>query len=204
MKKNRLFVLGLVTVFVALVSLTFVSSTWAKYTTTQSGQDGARVAYWGFTQPAVITIDLFDGTYTNVAANDTANVIAPGTTKTQTITFESNQSKNPEVAYKVDYVFNTDGSSTTALDLNQNFYWTLKIGSDEVQKYQTLALLKQAVEEMSEAQVNPGVGYSNTFVIGWEWLYSGPAGDATDTAMGNATTTENVNIVITMTAEQID
>ena len=32
MKKNKLFIAGLVTVFVALVSLTLVSSTWAKYT----------------------------------------------------------------------------------------------------------------------------------------------------------------------------
>lgn len=49
MKKNKFFMLGIVTVLVAVLSLTFVSSTFAKYTSSGSAEDTARVAKWGVT-----------------------------------------------------------------------------------------------------------------------------------------------------------
>lgn len=77
MRKNKLFVLGIFTVMVALVSLSLVSNTWARYTSTVSDSDSARVAKWGWeyagdsaTSAAIdlthaspaITIDLFKTT----------------------------------------------------------------------------------------------------------------------------------------------
>lgn len=48
MRKNRLFVLGIITMFIAILSLTLVSGTMARYTSTVSGSDEARVAKWAF------------------------------------------------------------------------------------------------------------------------------------------------------------
>ena len=67
MKKNKFFMLGIITVFVAILSLTFVSSTFARYTSQVSGTDSARVAIWKWsftedvqgTQSSLATIDLF-------------------------------------------------------------------------------------------------------------------------------------------------
>ena len=41
MKKNKIFTLGLVITFVFVVSLTLVSGTFAKYTSTVTGNDSA-------------------------------------------------------------------------------------------------------------------------------------------------------------------
>ena len=69
MKRNKLFILGICTVMVALVSLSLVSGTWAKYTSTVSGSSAARVAKW-------------DVVYTDNAATATS-----GAKNSQTINF---------------------------------------------------------------------------------------------------------------------
>ena len=84
MKKNRLFMLGLVTVFVAVLSLTLVSSTFARYTSTVTGGDSARVAKWEweFTGDVVgtdhtetlTTVDLFKVAVFELTENGTGNV----------------------------------------------------------------------------------------------------------------------------------
>ena len=96
MKKNKIFTLGLAIAFVFVLSLTLVSGTFAKYTSTVTGKDSAAVAKWAFqygnNEGALTDIDLvstkeisfnlFDtildtngDTETDVAANK----IAPGT-----------------------------------------------------------------------------------------------------------------------------
>ena len=84
MKKNRILIAGVITAFVALITLSLVSGTWAKYTSKVQGSDTARVAKWSFNyngaalNSETITIDLFKDNYdgTVVAAN---KVVAPGT-----------------------------------------------------------------------------------------------------------------------------
>ena len=65
MKKNKLFLLGLFVVFAAVLSLSLVSNTLAKYTTSDSGSDTARVAKWGVTVSAsgdeTAVLDTADG-----------------------------------------------------------------------------------------------------------------------------------------------
>ena len=98
MKKNRLFVLGIITMFVAILSLTLVSGTMARYTSSVSATDTAKAAKWAFVvneedvvneTAEVFTIDLFKateiynvGTSTNdenVKDGTTVAIIAPGT-----------------------------------------------------------------------------------------------------------------------------
>ena len=122
MKKNRLFMLGLVSVFVAVLSLTLVSSTFARYTSTVTGQDSARVAKWAFTYKnsdgdeytgveQSIEFDLFNTikdsngtdneTDVDVDGNGTETVIAPGTSGSFTLTFTN--ASEVTAQYKIDY-----------------------------------------------------------------------------------------------------
>lgn len=90
MKRNKLFILGICTVMVALVSLSLVSGTWARYTSTVSGSDTATVAKWNWTYNGgtlktgeALTFGLFDTIVDTVdSATDEdvdAGLIAPGT-----------------------------------------------------------------------------------------------------------------------------
>ena len=116
MRKNRLFILGIFTVMVALVSLSLVSGTWAKYTSTVSGKDTARVAKWdvkvntvkGASTKQTVTFDLFSTTAildtkdglaeTDVTNNpdDDKNVIAPGTKGKVTFTLRNDSEVSAE------------------------------------------------------------------------------------------------------------
>lgn len=217
MKKNKIMRLASALLVLTLLTTCAISGTFAKYTTSTSGTDSARVAYWGFDQAASTTIDLFDATYTNVQSSTNDNVIAPGTEKTATFGFgyTSNADKNiaaPEVAYtlKVDA---TVTGTTTDLDANPSFKWTLKKGNAAETEYNTVADLTNAIKALSgdesgTKQYPAGALPANfasandTYTIGWRWAFEG--NDAGDTAMGNAATLENVKLTITITATQVD
>lgn len=76
-QKNRLFKAGIITVFVALLSLTLVSGTYASYTSQKTAEDTASVAKWewknGDENFENATFDLFNTTLYELDAND--NVI---------------------------------------------------------------------------------------------------------------------------------
>ncbi len=143
MKKNGTMRVAALLLALTLISSCFVGSTFAKYVTSTTVQDTARVAYWGFKATAELDLDLFDGEYdkdtadfiestlTVVAENDD-NVIAPGTSKEVKFSFAytDNAAKDiqaPEVAYNFTVNATVGGIATgySALDANKNFYWTL-------------------------------------------------------------------------------
>lgn len=200
MKKNRLFILGLVTVFVALVSLTLVSGTLAKYTTTASGSDEARVAYWGFEQTSYDLTGLFANSYVDVISNDSKDVIAPGTKNEITLNFKSNLSTAPEVDYKLEYTLAITGKTEllTALDECDGFQWLFNGTA-----YDTVADVVAAFNALDKACVYAGTAANDTFTIGWQWAFTG--NDAEDTALGNhAMDFEFLTVTITTVATQLD
>lgn len=85
MNKNRKKIMAVLALTLALACV--AGGVLAKYVTSSTGGDSARVAYWGFDQSATIDIQMFDGTYDNVASSNEDNVIAPGTSKTTTFAF---------------------------------------------------------------------------------------------------------------------
>ena len=229
MKKNKLFILGLVTVFVALVSLTLVSSTWAKYTTNVNGSDSARVAYWGFKDTSMIAIDdLFDISYDTNKVLSTTNVIAPGTKKTDTFSFKYTEGvvQKPEVAYQIT-VSIAGSSCEQAIKDNADIRWSLTSDGTEVYNL-TWAELLVAILELSGAELSsdqkdavaagtlkeitvdyaantlPAKLDTEVYTIGWQWQYAGSDNDSQDTAMGNAASPLNVALAISITATQID
>ena len=232
MKKTKFMRAALLLLVLTLITSCFVGGTFAKYTTSTTGNDSARVAYWGFDQDASTTIDLFNGEYTNVKASgkvdDFSNVIAPGTEKSTTFAFgytnyKTDTIKAPEVAY--DFTVNAEASgSYTKLDENANFKWTLAKGNAAATEYNKVADLLAAIKALSGDNTGTGTkryeagnlpeaftSADEVYHIGWKWAFetttndgADAAQDAIDTAMGNAANLDNVTLKITITATQID
>ena len=225
MKKNNAMRLASVLLVLTLLTTCVISGTFAKYTTSTTGGDKARVAYWGFGQAAATTIDLFDGQYANVTASGEVdgfgNVVAPGTEKSTTFAFAYTDYKtNAITAPEVAYTFTVNPTVTgdyDELDKNANFKWILKADHwPSGIECKTVAELLDAIKQLSGDESGtktyaPGtLPYDFAFAddiyhIGWIWNFSkDAAGDAADTAMGNSQTLENVTFTITITATQVD
>ena len=113
MKKNKMMRLASVLLVLTLLSTSVISGTFAKYITTDSANDSARVAKWGVV--ASVKGDLFGQTYeaatgnniinynttggTVIAEADTDFVVAPGTENKQGLSLSVNGT--PEVASRV-------------------------------------------------------------------------------------------------------
>lgn len=138
MKKNKMMRIASVLLVVTLLTTCSIFGTFAKYTTSDSGSDSARVAKWGVT--AVVSGDLFgddyatgsnsatagmiSATYTGSVDNHTSGstagdkkIVAPGTNNLTGVTITINGT--PEVK-------NTVAFTSTAAN-NKNIY--LKGGS---------------------------------------------------------------------------
>ncbi|MBU5481397.1 hypothetical protein [Blautia sp. MSJ-19] len=217
MRKNKMMRTAAVLGVAALLTTSALSGTLAKYTTSTNGSDEARVAYWGFNQDANTTIDLFDATYNNVQSEDSKNVIAPGTEKTSTFAFGydvNDNAKAPEVKYALT-VDATATGSYAKLDKNSSFKWTLKTPkAATATEYDTVAELTAAIEalagdESGTKEYEPGklpdtfTAADEVYTVGWKWAFDNN-NDSADTIMGNAATLDNVKLVITITATQID
>lgn len=190
MKKNKAMRLASALLVLTLLTTCAISSTFAKYVTKAEGSDKARVAYWGFDQPAETTIDLFDGEYNNVKASGEvdgfSNVIAPGTEKSTTFAFgytnyKDNKITAPEVAYTFT-VNPTIKGDHDELDANANFKWTLKKGDATADEYNTVEDLLAAIKALSGdatgtkeyAAGNLPTAFTSadeTYTIGWKWKF---------------------------------
>lgn len=109
MKKNMMMRIASVLLIAVLMSTSAISGTYAKYVTTASGSDTARVAHWGVkitANGAMFEKEYAkdDGTYTlganTVVSSDEWKLVAPGTTDGLT---EVVLTGTPEVATRVTY-----------------------------------------------------------------------------------------------------
>ena len=223
--KNKMMRLASVLLILCIATTCAISGTFAKYTSAASAADTARVAKWGIDAPASMTLDLFDAAYngsgdTSVASAGTDNVIAPGTTKTATVSLFSVTGAAPEVAYKYEVKLESSGDGAAAsntiakLDALTGFNWTLKKpGDSSATTYATFATLKAAVDGMT-ANYAPNTmptGYAtgaNTLEIGWAWDFDNAttagANDAADTAVGNGADLKAFTLTLTIGASQLD
>ena len=225
MKKNKLFIIGLVTVFVALLSLTLVSSTFAKYVTTNTGISSARVAKWGvtITSEGEATFAKEYGTddasvkstiASSVVSSNVDAVVAPGT-KGQFAAVSI--SGTPEVAVKI------ERKATVTLE-----GWTIKTGdkdefycpivikvtkggtSTEIKQGATInsaEALKKAIEDALNESVDVAANtdLSNeltSLTVTWEWTFKGD--DTKDTALGSLTTAPTIKVEIVTSVTQIN
>ena len=114
MKKNKMMRLASAMMVMTLMTTSVISGTFAKYTTTASGTDAARVAKWGV-EISGIADTLFATTYAKDSETDIANtvsatekVVAPGTKNNTGVTFSL--TGTPEVAVNIDIA--VTGSTT--------------------------------------------------------------------------------------------
>ena len=192
MKKNKIFTLGLAIAFVFVLSLTLVSGTFAKYTSTVTGKDSAAVAKWAFqygnNEGALTDIDLvstkeisFNLFYTILDTNgDTetdvaANKIAPGT--------------------KGSFQFVVKNTS----EVNATFDLTLKVTGAQVPFEYTIQVDEGSASEASTTVPSLttqtiDMNTSVTVTITWEWPFDG--NDTADTTLGLAASTVEVNATI--------
>lgn len=135
MKKNRMMRLASILLVCVLLTTSVISGTFAKYTSTATGTDKARVAYWGFGLNSEVAFkDLFTDTYTHVDSQNGDDVIAPGTSNCKTFKFaytdnDTEGAKAPEVAY--DFTVSVEGSKIDEdIKKNPNIKWALVAGTD--------------------------------------------------------------------------
>ena len=219
MKKNRMMRLTSVLLVLVLLTTSVISGTFAKYVTTDSATDSARVAKWG------VTVDVTgdtafsdsyatdDTTVTNIAnsvvtAGATGDsLVAPGTTGSLggfTI------SGKPEVAANIK-IAPTLTVENWAID-GDDFYCpiTITVGTTPISglSYDTAAAFKTAVENAIKADynVNPNTQIDTASSYSWAWAFneSGEQTNVKDTALGDLAKAPSISLTVAVTVTQID
>ena len=191
MKKNTRKIVIVLLVAVVAVGTYFVSGTYAKYTTSLSGNDTATVAKWAwdFNETAVtsnqntISFNLFDtikDTNGSAEGDVAANKIAPGTNGSFSFNLQNKSEVNAEYSLAVT---ETRGSAVTNANIEyslDNSSWTSDLTALLNASNQTLLMNSNKVEK----------------TVYWRWAYqvqesgSNPATYATqdnaDTLVGFA------------------
>ena len=192
MGKNFFKKLAILAMVLTLATTSLVAGTYAKYTTTITGTDTARVAKFDVTAmgatAGIATFNLF------ATINDTLNgevetdvsgskLIAPGTTGSFDIVLVNNS----EVTVQYEISFTGDLKTVP-----------LQFSIDGVEWKTTLAEINIDATEIA-------TGTEVTKTVYWKWVYSsGEAGDIADTALGTAETLAQPSVTATVTFTQVD
>ena len=207
MKKNRTMRAAALLLALTLMTSCFVGGTFAKYTTSSTGEDSARVAYWGFNNGATLALDnLFANSYsTDVESKNGDDVIAPGTAGSASFSFvydenvESNLTgSNVAIGVtgpEVDYTFTVavTESCDTLIKANTNIQWKLtkKVGTEpatEVVAWGTWDAMIAAIKNLAgdadgiqdyDANTLPAAFTSadEVYTIEWQWLIGSTEAD---------------------------
>lgn len=220
MKKNKSFIVALCMIALCLITTVVIGTTLAKYTTSGSASDEARIAKWGVSV-SMEADPLFETEYKKgettltVKSSDANKVVAPGTSSD-----EANGSAifkitgTPEVRTHIEIEMTnvsdvylkagtykdptTGGSTTFTLDPDSDYYpvvFTLvkKVDgtADETLASGNLSAIKTAFEDQS-AYHDVNEKLDVTYELSWKWLYEG-GNDKADTYLGNLMAGENPN-----------
>lgn len=181
-KKKMLVILSIVLMLTMVVGMG--AFTFAKYVTTQTADDQANTAQWGF----VITADASDlfgtdytlsGTGTSatvvptgsgvaVKATGEGNVVAPGTTGSMTFSISGKAEVRAKVSLEL---------AATTKDIYLDTYypvkWTLKENGTSVRTDVTLSEALTALESSvgGIGSIEPGTVVNKTYVLSWTWAF---------------------------------
>ncbi len=224
MRKNRMMRLASVLLVCVLLSTSVISGTFAKYVTTASGTDTARIAKWGVTITA--NGDTFSYEY---AQDDTSYTITSGKTVAIGTTAESDPIKDvvapgtkgdmvkmtlsgtPEVAVRVNYTGSFDISRNWQ-DKNDKFYCPLIItiskgetknivnGAEYTSEVDFEKAVNDAIKINYQAVYEPNIALSSkgddSLSIHWEWPFStSEDNDVKDTYLGNQAAQEGADAI---------
>lgn len=199
-----------------LITSCVVSGTFAKYTTSGSSSDSARVAKWGVVVNATgdkVVYDTIPGSggvdteELDIISSSEVKKIAPGT-KGTFCTFKLTGA--PEVAISIDYEVTVE---LEGWEVDGLFYCPLviKVNGFEVTGYSSADEYESAIidkiEELGDAKLTPGQAIDGTYniVATWEWAYeTDEAISLKDTALATKATRPTIKIDVTCTVTQID
>ncbi len=223
MKKNKMMRIASVLLIAVLMTTCVISGTFAKYVTTGTANDTARVAKWGVNIEGTVSgtdaskgtlnsafVTSYNGVDPNastVTVQSTVDVVAPGTSGT----FSSfSVTGTPEVMVEVKYVATVDISDDWTSD-GTTFYCpiAIKVGENVVTtSAKTAGEYERAVKEAIDALTAtyaPGTNLTavnDDISISWEWAFG--TNDAGDTYLGNLATAPTISISIEATINQVD
>lgn len=217
MKKNIMMRLSAVLLVAVLLTTCVISGTWARYVSSDSATDTAKVAKWGVTVD-VTGDEAFGQKYddaisasgTKVVSSGAYNVLAPGTNGnlgSVTITGKPEVMVDIEVSLVIDLGDNWK-------DEGGNYYCPLIIGGLKGLDYENVDDFEDAIEALVN-KVGDNVAANTTLDsdydvnLTWEWAIESvngtkvQASDAKDTYLGNQA---NATITVTWNASvtQVD
>lgn len=210
MKKNKMMRIASVLLVAVILTTCAISGTFAKYVTSGSINDSARVAKWGVTIGAEGT--LFSTTYKDspvayqegetgrditVQALTSANtdVVAPGTKNEDGMTFTL--TGTPEVDTEIKIAVTSKDITYKASDTDTAYnpvVFTLKNGTGDVLSTGTLATIEAYLEGLSKVYdtntnlANISANTDGTYKLTWAWDFDdngNGTNDVKDTALGN-------------------
>ena len=224
MKKNIMMRVASALFVSVLLSTCAISNTFAKYVSTGSSENSARVAKWGVTVTG--TSDMFANEYTKddnsftLATNtvvSTEDVVAPGTGGTMT---NFTITGTPEVAVRVNFEGNLDlGDKWIYKDgVNDSYYCPIEITVGDTTfkgtSYASASEFEKAVNDKIATFSNDYEANKDLSTIGadapsisWAWAFE-DNDDVKDTYLGDQATTEGnaatISLNVTATVTQID
>lgn len=206
MKKNVMMRVASALLVAVLMTTCAISGTFAKYTTSATGSDTARVAKWGVTVAAEGN-EAFSKTYedSEVVSATTEDVVAPGTNGTLGgITI----SGAPEVKVKV--LVTADLELVGWVIDTDTVYCPIvfTVGGEQIKMggaITTLDELEAAVEakftEFSEVEVAANTDLAANLSVSWAWAFEGE--NANDTKLGNLAIAPTISFNCSVEVTQI-
>ena len=206
MKKNIAMRVAAFLFVLTMVSICTFATTFAKYTTTGSAEDSARVAKWGVTVTAANEEGLFASAYNDnkvkSEGSPAADVVAPGTSGSLA---GFTVSGKPEVAVNVTYAATLTLTGWT-VDSAEYCPIVFTVNGTKYLFTTNIADLEDAVEDAiaaASASYDANTTISDTLSVSWAWAYSSSAdNDVKDTALGNLATAPTIELVVDCTVTQ--
>lgn len=219
MKKNKMMRLASCLLIAVLLTTCAVSGTFAKYVTSGSATDSARVAKFGVAVTG--TGDMFNETY---AKDDTSFTLAENTVvSTDKVVAPGTEGSlggfaitgTPEVAVRVSYTADTVDFGDKWVDKDNGYYCPIEITvGTTVYKgldYTTIDAFETAIKTAINAAtkdyaVGTDLSTAEKLNISWAWAFEGND-DVKDTYLGDQAAADNaatINIGVSCTVTQID
>lgn len=218
MKQNKIFRLSAILLVLTLLSTCVISGTFAKYTTSDSANDIAKVAKWGVNVEADLA-DLFETGYdtanlattdkntATVLASGSSNILAPGTSDEEVAALTI--TGTPEVAVSVTYTcsvtlsgWEITGGSYCPLVIKVTVNGVTESFTNITDPAALATAVATCITDQNKARVNPNEDLATTIKISWSWAFDGD--DEKDTALGNLGTAPTFAINIGATVTQLD
>lgn len=207
MKKNKMMRLASGLLVAVLLTTSMISGTFAKYVSTASGSDTARVAKWDIevndnklaVKNAEVKFDLFgtikdsngDNETDVKKGSETEKIIAPGTKGSFEFKIENLSEVNAK--YTIEFEETNAGNVPIQYSVDGN---TWVDSADDLET------------SVKDKEINMGEA-AKAETVYWRWVYEGGTGshagqtDETDTALG-LKGTDTVMIKATITVTQVD